>query len=99
MKDIRELAPGENLEWNRMRRALWPDCQSAIHDYEVAEILAHPEKYAVLVYRRDNASSRLGGFVEVSIRDRVDGSFASCIGYVEAWYVDADLRGHGIGRA
>src|SRR5688572_17765652 len=99
MKGIKEMAPGESLEWDRMRRALWPDCQSAMHDHEVAEIGAHPDKYAVLVYHRDDAAGRLGGFVEVSIRDRVDGSLSRSVGYLEAWYVDADLRGRGIGRA
>ncbi|MCI0534635.1 MAG: GNAT family N-acetyltransferase [Verrucomicrobiales bacterium] len=99
MNEIKELAPGESLEWLRMRRALFPDCSTTMHDCEVAEIRAHPDRHAVLVYQRDEAANRLGGFVEVSIRDRVDGSLSGPVGYVEGWYVDPDLRGGGIGRA
>ena len=70
-----------------------------MHDCEMAEICSHPDKYTVLVYERDEATNRLGGFVEVSIRDRVDGSLSPCVAYIEGWYVDADLRRRGIGRA
>lgn len=79
-----------------MRAALWPDCPSEMHDVEMAEQISNDE-FAVLVYER--SSGRLGGFVELSVRKRVDGTMSPRVGYVEGWYVDPDLRGAGVGRA
>jgi aminoglycoside 6'-N-acetyltransferase I len=39
------------------------------------------------------------GFVEVGIRPYAEGCRTSPVGYVEAWYVDADVRREGYGRA
>ena len=77
-----------------MRAALWPDCPAEMHDLEMREQTegSHP---LVFVFARSNG---LGGFIEVSVRDRVDGSSSPRVGYVEGWYVDPDLRGQGIGR-
>ena len=81
-------------EWLRMRKILWPDCPEEIHRVEIAE--QSGEYAAVLVYRR--ANGKLGGFIELSIRERVDGSTSPQVGYIEGWFVDEDLRGRGIGR-
>ena len=40
----------------------------------------------------------LGGFVEVSIHPHAIGCDTRPVGYVEGWYVDADLRRSEIGR-
>ncbi len=39
------------------------------------------------------------GFVEVAERPYADGCDSSPVGFVEAWYVDPDMRRTGIGRA
>lgn len=67
-----------------------------MHEVEMAEQFSSDE-FAVFVYERGHG--RLGGFVELSIRHRVDGTTSPRVGYVEAWHVDPDLRGKGIGRA
>jgi aminoglycoside 6'-N-acetyltransferase I len=87
------LQPTDLDEYVRMRKMLWPDCSEEMHRLEVAEQLG--DNAAVFVYRRENG--RLGAFVELSIRDRVDGSTSSRVGYVEGWYVDEDLRGRRLG--
>jgi len=92
---IRLLHPKDGPEWFRMRHALWPDCTEAMHRCEMAEMSSTDS--AVFVHERPTGS--LGGFVELSVRDRVDGSLSPRVGYVEGWYVDPDLRGQGIGRA
>src|SRR5438445_11771650 len=38
------------------------------------------------------------GFVEATIRPRAEGCDTSPVGYVEGWYVDADVRRRGVGR-
>ena len=79
-----------------MRQTLWPDCSDDMHHLEVQETLDNPDQNALFVYERENGL--LGGFIETSIRSRVDGSMSEQVGYIEGWYVDADLRGQGIGR-
>lgn len=99
MIGVRLVSREDDAEWLRMRVALWPDCSAEMHGCEMTEALSDPARHTVFVYQRDDSSRRLGGFVEVSIRDRVDGSLSARVGYVEGWYVDPDLRGLGIGRA
>ncbi len=93
---IRMIEPAEQSEWLRMRRALWPACSDSMHVLEMKEYENCPGARAVLVL--EVGSDRLGGFIELSIRDRVDGSTSDRVAYVEAWYVDPDYRGRGVGR-
>ena len=62
----------------------------------MAEQISRSE-FAVFVY--EHSYGKLGGFIELSVRNRVDGTMSPRVGYVEGWYVDADVRGKGIGRA
>jgi GNAT superfamily N-acetyltransferase/endonuclease/exonuclease/phosphatase family metal-dependent hydrolase len=93
---VRLLKPGDHTEWLRLRHALWPLCADGMHALEMAEYTNPPGVGAVFVVARENG--RLGGFAEVSIRDRVDGSVSKRVAYLEGWFVDPDLRGQGFGR-
>ena len=93
---IRMIEPGEHSEWLRMRRALWPACSDSMHALEMKEYNNCAGARVVLVV--EVSGDRLGGFVELSIRDRVDGSTSDRVAYVEAWYVDPAYRGRGVGR-
>lgn len=98
MMSIRQIKRSDDAEWLRMRRALWPDCSEEMHALEIREYARQADKTcAVFVFEREGDHS-LGAFIELSIRDRVDGSYSARVGYVEGWYVDPDLRGCGIGR-
>jgi aminoglycoside 6'-N-acetyltransferase I len=44
-------------------------------------------------------SARLGGFLEAGTRKYAEGGESSPVGYIEGWYVDADLRSQGVGKA
>jgi aminoglycoside 6'-N-acetyltransferase I len=79
-----------------MRRSLWPDCSDEMHALEIERQIQQGDGGAVFVYEREKGG--LGAFIELSIRERVDGSFSERVGYVEGWYVDPDLRGGGVGR-
>ncbi|MBM3835786.1 MAG: GNAT family N-acetyltransferase [Verrucomicrobia bacterium] len=92
---IRNFTREDSDEWLRMRVALWPDCSDEMHRLEIAE-QSEGSDVAVLVYARSDG--RLGGFIELSVRDRVDGSMSRQAAYIEGWCVDPDLRGQGIGR-
>lgn len=91
---VTPATPNDADEILRMRRILWPDCSEEMHRLEIAE--QSGEFATVLVYRR--ANGKLGGFIELSVRNRVDGSLSPQVGYIEGWFVDEDLQGGGIGR-
>lgn len=79
-----------------MRRILSPDCDESMHAFEMEEFSKFAEIRTVFVVEMGN--SRLGGLIELSIRDRVDGSSSPQVVYVDGWYIESDLRGLGIGR-
>jgi aminoglycoside 6'-N-acetyltransferase I len=93
---IRPQTPADEPEWLRMRQALWPDFKLAQMQKEMAEILADPKVTVFLLARPDGS---LGGFIEVSLRPWADGCESSPVGYIEAWYVDPDLRRQRAGAA
>jgi aminoglycoside 6'-N-acetyltransferase I len=100
---IRAVAAADAAEWLRLRIALWPDTDSDAEARDIAYFLAEPPRpplptlHAVFVCPRPDAG--LCGMVEVSIRPYADGCATHDVGYLEAWYVDPDSRGQGIGRA
>ena len=91
---IRPVRSSDVPDWLRMRIALWPEAAAGDHPREMADLLAAGRETA-LVWQRPG--SRLGGFIELSLRDRVDGCDSSPVAYVEGWYVDPDLRRHRVG--
>ena len=93
---IRPLEPRDRPEWLRLRRALWPDCSETMHACEMEEYTNNAGTRAVFVFAREDG--RMGGFAEVSIRDRVDGSLSARVACLEGWFVEPDLQGKGIGR-
>jgi molybdopterin synthase catalytic subunit len=90
----------DRAEWLRMRYALWPD-------YPTADLEAEADEYATgrncgrasAVFVADRGGGKLGGFIELTQHVAADGCMTSPVAYIEGWYVDADLRKHGIGKA
>ena len=99
---IRSVQPSDAAEWLRLRMALWPDSSPQKEAAEIAEFLAHPDVplpmlYVAFVCERPDGS--LCGFAEGAIHTEAPGCTTDRIGYLEAWYVDADARQQGSGRA
>ena len=102
---VRVAARNDESEWLRMRKLLWPN---HTHDellYELQFYLGIIEPpYSPIVgppeiaFVADRGDGNLGGFVEVSTHSRAEGCSTSPVGYLEGWWVDDDLRLHGIGR-
>jgi aminoglycoside 6'-N-acetyltransferase I len=99
---VRLVEPSDRNEWLRMLVTLYA---GSTHEDHVPEVDAHlagrvagsPPHAAVFVYEREQGDG-LAGFLELSVRNYAEG----CAGetpYVESWYVDADVRGKGVGRA
>jgi aminoglycoside 6'-N-acetyltransferase I len=93
---VRVAGPEDRAEWLRMRRALWGNCPDDQQVRETEEILGSDTE-AVFVAERPGGG--LGGFLEASIRPWAEGCENRPVGYIEGWYVDPDVRRHGIGRA
>ena len=89
---VRRYEPADRREYQRMREALWPDCSDADND----AWFARPDATTFLAVRDDGT---LCGFVEVGARKYADGCDSSPVGYIEGWWVDADVRQRGVGRA
>jgi aminoglycoside 6'-N-acetyltransferase I len=79
-----------------MRQALWPECKGPRAALEMREQMSHARKFGVLVI--DRGDGRLAGFIELALRDGVDGAARAMTAYVEGWYVERELRGAGWGR-
>jgi aminoglycoside 6'-N-acetyltransferase I len=97
--NIRRLEQTDRDEWLRMRALLWPP-DNPVHNPDVAEInkmLSDRERFPVWVAERTEGG--LCGFLEVEIRSHAEGCTTDRIGYLEGWYVDADMREKGVGAA
>lgn len=97
--EIRSVQKEDAAEWLRMRLALWPD-EPEKEAREIADFLAGkrlPFMEAAFVSPRPERG--LCGLSEVAIHAEAPGCLTERIGYLEAWWVDPDARGQGIGRA
>jgi len=92
---IRPLQPSDTAEWFRMRITLWPDHTEVEMRTDMENWRADPKNATFVV---DRADGRLGGFIEMGQRNYAEGYETSPVGYIEGWYVDADLRGQGWGK-
>ena len=93
---VRPLRDVDEAEWRRLRHALWDHYHEDEMTQEMAAIRADLARQPVFVAERTDGT--LCGFVEVSIHNAAPGCTTDRIGYLEAWYMDPDQRGQGIGR-
>ena len=78
--------------WGRMRLALFPDLEPAFNEADMAALLRRPEQHVRLVFVNDAAV----GFVELALRNLVDGCLSSPVGYLEGIWVAPEFRGRGL---
>ena len=93
---IRRATAADKPEWLRMRLLLWPYHTPDELLPEMEAMLADAEQPVFLLFRTDGSA---GGFLEGGTRKYADGCDTSPVGYIEGWYVDADLRKQGAGGA
>ena len=79
-----------------MSLALFDDCTSEDLTKGMREFRARSDGEVFVIDRGDGT---LAGFVEAGSRPYAEGCDTSPVGYVEAWWVDDDLRRQGYGRA
>jgi len=93
---IRPYTDADWPEWLRMSLALFPDEDPEEIERGMRDTRAKP-RAAVFIAVRDDGSPC--GFVEVGERSYAEGCETSPAAYIEAWYVDPDVRRQGVGRA
>src|SRR5262245_14031050 len=93
---IRRLTPDDRVEHVRMRAALWPDAEPTELADEFDDLLSNPDQ-VVFVAERD--AGGLCGMVEAGIRPFANPVDEQPCAFVEGWWVDADVRRMGVGRA
>lgn len=94
--EVRPYREGDWAEWLRLSLSLHPDATPLEHEGDMRSIIARDDAEAFFIER---PNGKLGGYVEVGARPYADGCTTSPVGYIEAWYVDPDLRRGGYGRA
>ena len=93
---IRPYKDSDWDEWLRMNQALFPGFSIEEDGDEMRSTIARSDAEVFVIERPDGKT--LAGFVEVGTRSVVDGCLSSPVGYIEAWYVDPDMRKTGYGR-
>jgi aminoglycoside 6'-N-acetyltransferase I len=93
---VRRYRESDWADWIRMSRSLFPVESDRELTVDMRRFLARPDA-AVFIAERPDGS--VCGYVEVGARSHADGCDTSPVGYIEAWYIDADVRRAGYGRA
>jgi aminoglycoside 6'-N-acetyltransferase I len=78
-----------------MSLALFDDCTEDDLTRGMREFRTRSDGEVFVVDRGDGS---LAGFVEAGSRPYAEGCETSPVGYVEAWYIDEDVRRQGYGR-
>lgn len=97
---IRRTRAGDEEQLLPMWRALFPDSRPDELGPEIqAYVDGRPKTpMACDVYVYDRGDGHLGGFVEVGLRSVAEGAYDhSPVAYLQAIYVDEDLRRQGVG--
>jgi len=93
---IRVYRDADWSDWLRLSLALFPE-------YSAEELAAgmreHRARSDAEVFVAEREDGSVAGLVEVGSRPYADGCDTSPVGYIEAWYVDPDVRRMGYGRA
>jgi aminoglycoside 6'-N-acetyltransferase I len=92
---IRRATQDNKAEWLRMRKGVWPEAPDEYLDYDMDDVLSS-NRNAVFFALIEGVPV---GMIEAHLRESAEGCFSSPVGYIEAWFVDENLRGKGIAGA
>lgn len=94
---IRNIKLEDRLEWARMRDILWPDSYDD-HLHEIDAFLNDEKKHLIEVFVVERDNGKLGGFLELNLRNYAEGTTSVEVPYLEGWFVEEDLRRNGYGK-
>ena len=99
MTTVRPVHVGDADAWCEMRADLWPEGAAEEHAAEVAEFFSGRLRSLLEVLLAEDAEGRPLGFAELSIRAYAEGCTTDRVAFLEGWYVVAEARRRGVGRA
>lgn len=94
--NLRVVTPELFGQWKRLRNSLYSGLDDAQHEREMNAIVGAGDQACFVAASADD---RLLGFIEVSLRNIVDGCAGTPVGYVEGLFVIPNRRRQGIGKA
>ncbi|MEM7553954.1 MAG: GNAT family N-acetyltransferase [Cyanobacteria bacterium P01_A01_bin.84] len=94
---IRNVSFTDRDEWARMRNSLWSDSLEEHIEY-IDKYFTQQEVDIVEVFIIERSNGKLGGFIELNIRNYAEGTASTQVPYIEGWYIDSDIRGKGYGK-
>lgn len=92
---IRRATYEDKSAWLRMRQALWSDAPMEYLSYDLDDKLANPN---YVIFLASDAEGKPAAFIEAGLREYAEACETSPVGYIEAWYVDEQIRGQKLGR-
>ena len=94
---VRPIGPADADAWAALRAELWPDEDGALMRAEARTHFAGKPLYPAIFVAEERGA--LIGFVEASIRSHAEGCYNGPAPFVEGWFVSAQARKRGVGRA
>ena len=96
---VRPARPSDTADWLRMRVALWPEGSTSEHAAEIDQFFAGTLRNPLEVLLAVDEAGKTIGFAELSIRNYAEDCETDRVAYLEGWYVDAEWRRRGVGKA
>ena len=93
---IRSATINDFEKWHQLRLKLWAhvSAEESLESFENV-LRNHSQEQ---IFLAENADGELVGFLEAGLRrDYVEGCETSPVGYIEGWFVEANLRRQKIG--
>lgn len=94
---VRPVRPEDASDWERMRGTLWPSSPPGEHAREIAAFFGGDRRDPAEAFLAVADDGRAIGFAEATIRSHAEGCVPGRIAYLEAWYVEPEFRGQGVG--
>ena len=81
--------------WKQMRQTHFSDLNDEFNEREMRSIFNSQDRACMIILTDSN---EIMGFLEVALRNLVDGCLGSPVGYIEGLYLKPQYRGSGYGR-
>jgi aminoglycoside 6'-N-acetyltransferase I len=97
---FRPLQDRDRAAWIGLRQALWMGSDATTQAAADGTLLSEPRRFGALRYGVLLAveAGRTVGFVEVSLRDDIEGLGGAPVGYIEGVYIEPKHQRRGLGR-